>query len=747
MYIRSTKQQLANLMAHAAARTQTHFTDHAPTRTLATITDGRRSSSSGRTTSSAPHRSKAVTVTGRSGAAPCPRAATRPSAAQHSNWLELSSQLMAQGNIDVQGEIDLVTSMCPTKWKAQKNKSARQVHNQHQQQLLDSLTRAQRGEVSIQINAQRPLATAQLAELQTREQYIAFTQKQIDLLTTEALSDDYLANRLSGIKHWRVHCHEGHGLPFIRIEWLTASHDHAVLWHEENLMISFFGHMIFRLRGGGPINMITHVKQFMLSVQIPSPPFLRLKKKMSLYNHSRTKKGKVRKLRPFARAHHIKKLSLVYKRQMFDSATTRRRRILIGVKRCIMLTGFRLAMRVVSVARGAAYDHSKHWCIKHFHRAGVMSVQDGGHIIVRPTQRKFPSENARRPVPIAFDKDDPLCIIAAYRDLRKIDPVDEYHHRNHCLFRINTHGHAPSASWFCEEFKADMKTFFPDAAHGLCFSSHVLRRGAISNLVAGFVLTTIIDQIAGNADHSTQSLYTDGIVELILRAQRQMGGVSYTSLQDDVILPMETDSDVDAADGDEDLLAERDEAVDSDDLSDERESPPQAAQAGEEPRDMRSHFEPAAAPRAAPAAARTAARASAAPARPPAAAPRRAAPSSAAAHHQKILSTKKSGAPCACWLCSDAALAVPEPKCMLARIDFRQFHGGDPEFYTHELCRRYQFKWYHPYATCRWRSGHRCFYCGADGHGGRDCDQANDIGVVATKRLMDQHGIPAKQPR
>ena len=84
---------------------------------------------------------------------------------------------------------------------------------------------------------------------------------------------------------------------------------------------------------------------------------------------------------------------------------------------------------------------------------------------------------------------------------------------------------------------------------------------------------------------------------------------------------------------------------------------------------------------------------------------------------------------------------------MLALIDFTQFHGGDSAFYPHELCRRYQFKWYHPYAKCRWRSGHRCFYCGVEGHGGLECDLTNDVGIIATEQLMAQHGIPAKQPR
>ena len=641
----------------------------------------------------------------------------RPSRAgtnEHSQWLSVSAQLIAHESVDVQRELELVSKFCHPTWADQKDALARQAYNRRQQNYVDSLTRASRGEVKITPNAQRPLATAALANLNTRKAYVEFTQKQVDGLHTSVLSGEHLGNRLSGVNHWRTHCHEGWGLPFIRLEWLDCSNDPRKLWLEENLLISFFGHMIFRLRGHGPINMISHVKQFMESVNIPQPNFTRLATKMRLYNHGRAKAGSVRKARPYIKTPYVVQLSITYKRQMFSTEFPKSRRIRIGVKRCILTGAYRFAMRIVTLARGAAFDYKLHWCIKHFHRAdpSVMTVKDGGHIIVRPTARKKPTENSKRPIPIAYDADCPLCFIHAYRDLRKLDPVREHAHRNHCLLRANERGHAPTATWFRKELTADMKKYFPEAAKSLDFTNHTVRRGAESCHLANYVDPVVIDQIAGNAHRSTRSLYSDSIMERILEAQRRMISATYTSMQDDVVLPNETNSEEELHEDEDD--AERCEL--NGDTSSEEDTPVQTS-SGTAPaaEGIRAFMD-----RAATANAPTA----------PPTAPEVAFVPPATSHPTAPQQPEATG----------QTLAAPTAS-ILDTVNFSEYVGFANCHTT--MCRRYQFKWYHPYPKCKFRAGHRCFYCGVAGHGGWACPNG---GVNDTKMLQATFGIPIKSP-
>ena len=93
-------------------------------------------------------------------------------------------------------------------------------------------------------------------------------------LLVDALSVEYRGNRLSILGHWQQHCNEGHTLSIVRIEWLSAGTMPLVhvLPFEENLALSFFGHMCFRLKGLGAVIAWTHVRQFHISIGITPPP-------------------------------------------------------------------------------------------------------------------------------------------------------------------------------------------------------------------------------------------------------------------------------------------------------------------------------------------------------------------------------------------------------------------------------------------------------------------------------------------
>ena len=192
-------------------------------------------------------------------------------------WAATSAQLIQHEQLDIERELHLATNMLDVGLIDQNDRAGRHAFNERQQKLLQSLERAAQGKIQLTVNKHRPKETEALTSIRTRAEYQAFTQHHVDALYTEALSVEYLGNRISIMIQFRIHCHEGWGISFLRVEWLRAMNDPLVLWVEENIMLSFFGYLSFRLKGEGAIIAITHVKQFHLAAQIPPPQFLRLK--------------------------------------------------------------------------------------------------------------------------------------------------------------------------------------------------------------------------------------------------------------------------------------------------------------------------------------------------------------------------------------------------------------------------------------------------------------------------------------
>ena len=460
------------------------------------------------------------------------------------SWVATSAAVAAQQPLDVEHEMGLIHSLTGTQLKDQHNSTARQAFSRKQDAVLASLERAAAGKVQLMPNKQRLAATAELTKITTRAQYQAFTQKQMDNLTHEALEVDYLSTRLSTINHLRVHCNEGWGISFVLVDWLIPARN----WHSENVMLSFFGYMCFRLKGEGAIIAITHVTQFMLSIQIPAPYFPRLKNKMRLLRHKLSKLGKKKSGRSHARPRHVARLANRYRDESRNQDLPFWLRVWSAVKRCGVTGGFQLGMRVIEMFRGSLYNHKKHWAVKHFERAGACAIEDGEHITMRPTQRKCPTVTALMPVAIAFDADEDINFLAAYRELRELDPCEGKHHsrqRNHCAFRIDAKGTAPSAKQFQKEFKRDFREEFPDEAERFGFTGHVLRRGMMLCHAANRIDPVIIEQAAVLAPASTRGLYTGCAEHLMLDAQRRMPGTNYVNMQEDAILAYETDDDSD----------------------------------------------------------------------------------------------------------------------------------------------------------------------------------------------------------
>ena len=615
------------------------------------------------------------------------------------SWVATSAAVAAQQPLDVEHEMGLIHSLTGTRLKDQQNSTARQAFSRKQDAVLASLERAAAGKVQLMPNKQRLAATAELTKITTRAQYQAFTQKQMDNLTHEALEVDYLSTRLSTINHLRVHCNEGWGISFVLVDWLIPARN----WHSENVMLSFFGYMCFRLKGEGAIIAITHVTQFMLSIQIPAPYFPRLKNKMRLLRHKLSKLGKKKSGRSHARPRHVARLANRYRDESRNQDLTFWLRVWSAVKRCGVTGGFQLGMRVIEMFRGSLYNHKKHWAVKHFERAGACAIEDGEHITMRPTQRKCPTVTALMPVAIAFDADEDINFLAAYRELRELDPCEGKHHsrqRNHCAFRIDAKGTAPSAKQFQKEFKRDFREEFPDEAERFGFTGHVLRRGMMLCHAANRIDPVIIEQAAVLAPASTRGLYTGCAEHLMLDAQRRMPGTNYVNMQEDAILAYETDEDSD--EGEPTIGRDLHDSGSSEDDYHVQQAPKQPRLAA------RTLKAAAAAPNQTKLTWATAPRVEAPPTQPPAGA-------ELAIEDTVISHERTSKEP------AKAFGTLKYDELQPGQCPLSNFNLG-PSAEREDSCKQFQFSLVHNHKQCKRRKSHACCLCGQRSHGAFQCE-------------------------
>ena len=191
-------------------------------------------------------------------------------------------------------------------------------------------------------------------------------------------------------------------------------------------------------------------------------------------------------------------------------------RLVYALKLVILCLAYQMAMRIIELARGVTYNHALHWAVKHFDRAGALTVTSGNHITLRPTQRKCPIAAAMRPVPILYLAECEINAVRAYRELREMDPATEHSERNHCAFRVDSKGSAPSSTWYRKELKEELFAACPDAPVNIRQTPHILRRGALSAHVHNGIDPVVIDIIAVLAPNSTRAVYTGHMPSAII---------------------------------------------------------------------------------------------------------------------------------------------------------------------------------------------------------------------------------------
>ena len=439
--------------------------------------------------------------------------------------------IQSESPLDLQRELQLHQAFCSRPLTAHGDRSAQQALNDRQAVRTASLDRAAAGCVKLKVNAQRPRATARLASITTPAEYQRVTAQWVRDLLVDSLTVEYRGSRISVIGHWQVHCNEGYRLSFVRIEWLSAGTMPLVLTFEENLALSFFGQMVYRLKGLGPVIAWTHVRQFHISIGITPPPMVRLQNAMRLLRH-KLKRGAVHTdNRGCATPSYVRALARYYRQRKDNCALAWAVRLVYALKLVILCLAYQLAMRIIELARGATYNHAIHWAVKHFDRAGALTVASGEYITMKPTQRKCPTAAALRPVPILYLDDCEINALRAYRELREMDPATEHSERNHCAFRVNSKGSAPSSTWYRKEFTEELLAACPDAPVNIRQTPHILRRGALSAHVHNGIDPVVIDIIAVLAPNSTRAIYTGHMPSAIIDAQRRLPTADFTALQ------------------------------------------------------------------------------------------------------------------------------------------------------------------------------------------------------------------------
>ena len=622
----------------------------------------------------------------------------------------------AASPLDLQRELQLHQAFCTQPVTSRADSTAQQALSERQAARTASLDRAATGRVKLTVNAQRPQATAQLASISTPAEYQRMTAQWIRDLLVDSLSVEYRGNRLSIIGHWQRHCNEGWNTSFVRVEWLSAATMPLVLTYEETLAMSFFGHMVFRLKGLGPVIAWTHVRQFHIHIGITPPPMIRLQNAMRLLRH-KIKRGEVHTdSRGFATPSHVRALARHYRQRKDNYALAWEIRLIYALKLAILCFAFQMAMRIIEVARGAAYTHKLHWAIKHFARAQALTVESGEHITVKPTQRKCPTAAAKRPVPMLYEADCEINAIRAYRELRELDPATEHHERNHCAFRVNSKGHAPSSKWFRTEFTTELQQACPDASLTIRQTPHILRRGALSAHVHNHIDPVIIDIIAVLAPRSTRGIYTGCIPSAIIDAQRRLPTANFTALDDghNHVYPDTSDSDTR-----EWRTRQTEEHSDDDSEDDTTWALPQTTEPAKRrvgrpaKRDTLAHAaqtQPSI--RHAFSTARTSAQS---PNAPPPTAPtlsiadyNSATPSSTASAERPTRSPTRT-----LGLRHDY---TPQPgDCPLAGFAF-----GRP---SEDHCKQFQFAIVHDHKRCKRKASHQCYLCGNKRHGAFECNE------------------------
>ena len=126
--------------------------------------------------------------------------------------------------------------------------------------------------------------------------------------------------------------------------------------------------------------------------------------------------------------------------------------------------------------------------------------------------------------------DEVSNFVAAYKSLRELDT---FLPSNHCAFRIDSDGRAPTARWVCKCLRTLMKELFPDIAHEMDYTDHCLRRGGETVLVYLNVDPKIQEQMGcWSKDSSARQLYMARILQTLVGIQRRIYKCDFDLMQD-----------------------------------------------------------------------------------------------------------------------------------------------------------------------------------------------------------------------
>ena len=403
--------------------------------------------------------------------------------------------------------------------------------------LTESINRAARGEILIRPDSKTPAQlekTKNLAGIRTRAQFQELITNSYHHQPTKNLSPKYLKSRTTYVRQWECMMREGFGANPWRICWgLDLSQPQ--IRREENYLLAWFTLCRIRMASFGAAEQaVSHVVQFHLThLDLAPPAFPRLYNRMRIVRHG-AKKDEIRKRRPYIKPEHVHAICELCWRCIQDPHRLLEDKLTIASFWMIVAAGFGLLFRVGELARGSEFSATRHWTVNDMRM--LERLMPGQNACIRQPQRKICGEHQQEAMPVTFwDSPDSFAFAAKIKLRLHRQASSATLGGGTDAFCIDTAGTSPDPAWVGGRLRAVMKSLFPDAAQGMDFTDHTLRRGGATCLSVMNMDPAIQEHAGGwSRNSASRPAYIARVREVLSEAQPRMFEQRYTIMQDDV---------------------------------------------------------------------------------------------------------------------------------------------------------------------------------------------------------------------